>query len=257
MLSFMNSMTARIFLILVGGTVLSGALVLALAQFERKELAAQFLAHRAADRIEQAILALEAVPPASRPVLAAFAERSDIRIGFTETKPGLGKPVETEFSVELAQIMGNSRPISVFEGKGADCPARLGRHGRVREERFCQTVFTHLQDGTPVRFDLGSRNPGPPPLHGRFLFNMIVFLAGISMLALFVAYIATKPLRKLEQAARDFGKNIRQQPLPENQGPREVRRRRKPLTACKPVFTTIFRSALSCWQQLPMTCKHR
>jgi signal transduction histidine kinase len=221
--SFISSMTARIFLILVGGTLISGALVMILAEYERKDIVTQIRSHHAAERLEQVILTLEATPPSSRPALAAISEKSGMRIDFSESTTIIGKPSVTEFSSELTRVFGQSRPISAFDREGLDCPVRHGGRKPVGEIRRCQTVFTKLKDGTPVRFDMTYRDAAVPPLRGIFIYYTWVFLVVISILALIVAYIATKPLRKLAQAARDFGKDIEHQPLPEQKGSREVR----------------------------------
>lgn len=220
---FFNSMTSRIFLILVGGTIISGALVMMLAEYERKDLVAQIRSSHAAERVEQVILTLEAVPASSRQALAVITEKSGIRVDFSRSTTVIGRPEVTEFSSALARIFGNSRNITAFERDGADCPGWHGGQNRAGETRHCQTVFTNLKDGTPVRLDVAYREGIPPSLRGVFLYNILAFLIGISLLALVVAHLATKPLRRLAQAARDFGSNIEHQPLPENQGSTEVR----------------------------------
>lgn len=221
--SFFSSMTSRIFLILVGGTIISGALVMVLAQYERKDEVTQIRSRHAAERVEQVILTLEAAPASSRQALAAIAEKSGIRVDFSHSTTVIGLPAVTEFSSALAHIFGESRAISAFEREGSDCPVRHGGQSQAGEIRHCQTVFTTLKDGTPVRLDIAYRVGAIPPLSGIFLFNILAFLVGIATLALVVSYIATKPLRKLAQAARDFGNNIEHQSLPENHGSREVR----------------------------------
>lgn len=215
-------MTSRIFLILVGGTIISAALVMMLAEYERKDLMTQIRSRHAAERVEQVILTLEATPASSRQALAAISEKSGIRVDFSESTTVIGKPSDTDFSSALTHIFPDGRAIRAFEREGTDCPVRRGQN-QAGETRHCQTVFTSLKDGTPVRLDIAFREGPPPPLRSIFLFNIFEFLVGISALALVVAYIATKPLRKLAQAARDFGNNIEHPPLPENRGSREVR----------------------------------
>ncbi|OIQ75739.1 osmolarity sensor protein EnvZ [mine drainage metagenome] len=218
-----DSMTSRIFLILVGGTIISGALVMTLAEYERKDEVAQLRSRHAAERVEQVILTLEAAPAPSRPALAAIAEKAGIRVDLTHSSTVIGAPVVTEFSSALAHTFGSSRELTAFEREGEDCPVRVSELKPAGGARHCQTVFTRLKDGTPVRLDIAYRDGTAPLLRGAALINILAFLVGISALALVVAYIATKPLRKLAQAARDFGNNIEHQPLPEDQGSREVR----------------------------------
>jgi len=219
----LGSMTSRIFLILVGGTIISGALVMTLADYERKDMATQIRSRHAAEKVEQVILTLEEAPLSSRATMAGILEKSGVRIDMSNSTTVIGKSNVTEFSAALAHIFGGTRAISAYEREAADCPVRSGEPKRADEVRHCQTVITTLKDGTPLRLDVAYREAPPPPLRGPFLYNIIVFLLGISALALVVSYIATKPLRHLASAAKDFGMHIEHQPLPEDQGPVEVR----------------------------------
>jgi len=221
--SFFRSMASRIFLILVGGTIVSVALVATMAHFERGEMATELRSKHIAERVEQVLLALDAAPAESRNALAGITERSGIRVDFSQSTTVIGKPVVSEFSTALSQVLGNSRNFRAFGNEGANCPDRFGRKQQAGEARQCQTVFTNLKDGTPLRLDISYRDGPPPLLHGGFLRNILVFLFGISLLALVISYVATKPLRNLAQAARDFGSNIDHAPLPENEGSKEVR----------------------------------
>jgi signal transduction histidine kinase len=220
---FLGSMASRIFLILLAGTILTGILMMTLAEYERKDMASQMRARHAAERVVQLIQTLEAVPATSRSVIAGINEKSGIRIDFTQSTALVGNPPITEFASSISQLVGDSRAVSAYERVADDCPVRDDGFRPPHAVRRCQTVLTTLKDGTPVRFDMASREGPPPPSKEMSLVNFLAFLLGISAIALFVAYIATKPLRKLAQAARDFGHHIEPKALPENAGPNEVR----------------------------------
>jgi len=220
---FFSSMTSRIFLILVGGTIISGALVTMLALYERKELTTKIRTRHAAERVAETILTLEAVPAASRPAIAAISEKSGTLIDFSNTTTVIGTQPASDFSSSLVHYLDRNRAIDTAERWGTDCPARQSEQKNAGEIKHCQSVFTKLKDGTPLRLDVAYRDGAIPPLGKGFLYNILAFLAVISALALVVAYIATKPLRKLAQAAQDFGNNIDHPPLPVKEGTREVR----------------------------------
>ena len=208
---------------MVGGTVISGALVFTLAEYERKDLALQIRSRHAAERVQQLILSLEAVPKDSRGSIIAINEHSGIHTDLTNSSTIIGTPTSSDFSEALKHILGDDRTISAFERWGADCPIRHPEEFPPNEIKHCQTVFTSLKDGTPIRLDIAFRDLPPPPFRGPFPFNVLAFLLIISILALIVAHIATKPLRRLAQAARDLGRNIEHHPLPTKHGSREVR----------------------------------
>lgn len=220
---FFSSMTSRIFLILVGGTIISGTLVTVLAQHERKNLADQIHIRHAIERIQQVILTLEAIPTTSRKAFAEITEKSGIRIGFLNSAPISGHTESTDFSAALTHNFGSNRAIESYESWGDDCPTRRSVNKQATESRHCQTVITTLKDGTPVKIDIALRDNTTPLLRGDFLFYILTFLLVISVLSLIVAYIATKPLRELAIAAKDFGNNIEHPALSEKKGPKEVR----------------------------------
>lgn len=221
--AFFNSMTSRIFLILVGGILITATLIMLLAQNERNDFGNQIRIRHAAERAQEAILSLEAIPTSSRKALADIDEKSGIRIDFLNTSAKNEKSKPSQFSEVLKNINGSDRAMQSFERWGSECPMHHRGGPQSHEERHCQTIYTTLKDGTPLRMDVALSGNPPSPPKGSFIFDNILFLFGISLLSLFVAHIATKPLRKLAQAAQSFGNNIEHPPLAINNGPREVR----------------------------------
>ncbi len=222
--AFVGSMTARIFLILVVGTIVSVGLVMALATYERRNLEANMRIARTAERVEQIILMLDAVPKASRGALANVAEKYGIKVDLTNSTALIGKFPDNEFSTVLRQTLGETRSITVVDSESKDCPARKFDHELPANQiRHCQKIFTTLKDGTPLRLDISHRDRPSIPFQGNFVRDSILFLSGILLVALFVAHMATKPLRRLAQAAQNLGRNIEHPALSEHQGSTEVR----------------------------------
>jgi len=223
--SFIGSMTARVFLILVGGTIVSGALVIALAGHERSDLESHIRMRHMAERVEQIILMLDAVPAPSRGAIADVAEKYGIRVDLSKSTALIGKIPDTEFSAVLRQTLGENKSITVIDREDPDCPVRNTENEPTTNQlRQCQTIFTTLQDGTPLRLDVSHRDRPPLPFRGNFVRDLFLFLSGIILIALLIAHMATKPLRKLAQAAYDLGRNIEHPPLPESEGSTEVRK---------------------------------
>ncbi len=75
MKAFIKSMHGRVFLVIIGGIVASALLTAILADREARRTFAQVRAAHTADRVEQLVSALEAVPPEVRPTLAATLGR--------------------------------------------------------------------------------------------------------------------------------------------------------------------------------------
>lgn len=221
--SMFNSMTSRIFLILVGGILITATLIMLFAKNERNDFGNQIRTRHAAERLQAAILSLEAVPTASREALAAIDENSGLHIDFAHTSPNNEKTKPSQFSELLQNIDGYDRTIQSFERWGADCPVRHKDSLKTGEVRHCQSIYTTLKDGTPLRIDVALSGNPPLPPKSTFIINNIMFVLGILLLSFFVAHIATKPLRKLAEAAQSFGNNIEHPPLSVKKGSKEVR----------------------------------
>ena len=222
--NFIGSMTARIFLILAVGTIISVSLVMALATYERRDLESHMRMVRTAERVEQIIEMLDAMPKASRSALANIAEKYGIKIDFTNATERIKKYPDTEFSEVLRRTLGDTKSITVIDRESKDCPTRKSVHeSQLNLARTCQTILTSLKDGTPLRFDVVHRDRLPIPFQGNFVRDLILFLLGIVLIALFVAHMATKPLRRLAQAAQNLGRNIEHPALSESEGSTEVR----------------------------------
>lgn len=230
--SFMNSMTVRFFLILLGGTIVSAAIVLMLAAYEGRDLLAQIRTRHLNERIEQIILTLEATPVAAREKIAAITEKSGVHIYFSPLTALSGQTADAELTTALTRTLGSNRKFTSFQRYSVDCPTRPDMHGNKASDvdqdtnspHDCRTVLATLLDGTAVRIDIASPPDRlPVPFRPNFLPYLLLFLSCVAGLGFFVAHLATKPLRGLAQAAHDLGQNLEQPRLPEDQGPTEVR----------------------------------
>lgn len=222
----LNSMTCRVFLILLGGTIASASLTMVLAANERKDILAQVRTRHVVERVEQIVQMLEAMPPESRGKMAAITAKAGIRIDFSDSMSLTGNVANEELTSAIVRTMGGDRKIVAFERYDRDCPVHpvaLSRTGGTGPH-YCRTVLATLLDGTSLRIDIASPGDRMPPFFPpNLLPYWLLFLLCVSALALLVAYIATKPLRRLAQAASDLGHDLEQPRLPENKGPTEVR----------------------------------
>jgi len=222
MKAFIASMQGRVFLVLIGGIVASALLTAGLADREGRRTFAQVRAAHTADRVEQLVSALEAVPPEVRPTLAATLGR-----GMTAQFAAPDAPLQendAELTDALVDELGKDRNVTA--GPRADCAAQAGNNGASARPvvTSCQVISLTLRDGTPLRLVL---RPQPDfnwsrPHSSRWLLYAIVFPLCLGLLAYVVARMATRPLGHLARAATALGGDINQPPLPEN-GPSEVR----------------------------------
>lgn len=223
-----SSMTSRIFLILVGGSLLSAAIVMAFAQHDRQELATQFKAQHAADRVRQVLLTLNTSPVESRSAFSDISEKSGIRVSFsneTSSKEDTQSSVFlTNFNTAVKRVLKADSEFATEEHWGEYCPLHFDGRGRESNIQHCATVLTALNDGSFVKIDVALREGPPPPIfHGDLIFIASFFLATIAILSLIVARFSSQPLRELASAAKSLGNNIEQPALLVTKGSTEVR----------------------------------
>ena len=216
-------MQGRVFLVLIGGIVASALLTALLADREGRRTFAQVRAAHTADRVEQLVTALEAVPPEVRATLAATLQR-----GMTAQFAGPEAPrqeVDAELTAALTEEFGGNRTVVANAGTSADCVMQPGDSAAVDQNaKPCRVISLTLRDGTPLRLIL---RPQPElswtrPHSSRWLLYAIFFPVCLGLLAYVVARMATRPLNQLAQAATELGGDINRPPLVER-GPAEVR----------------------------------
>jgi signal transduction histidine kinase len=222
MRAFIASMQGRVFLVIIGGIVASALVTAVLADLEGRRTFARVRAEHTADRVEQLVNALEAVPPEVRPTLAATLGRG-MTAQFSRS-PALPQAKDAELTDALVEELGPDRNITATSGP-LECAPQLGNDGAsTRPGASCKAISLTLRDGTPLRLVL---RPQPDfswarPRSSRWLLYAIMFPVCLVLLAYVVARMATRPLGRLARAATALGRDINQPPLPEN-GPSEVR----------------------------------
>ncbi|HEX5539573.1 MAG TPA: HAMP domain-containing protein, partial [Methylophilaceae bacterium] len=223
---FLYSLTGRFFLILLGGTIVSGALALALAAYEGRDVLDQLRNRHLTERIEQVILTLDATPPSSRQKITEIAEKSGIRIDLPVTTALTNHVDDAALTASLQRLLGQDRQISAYRRYGSSCPVRSQDENAIDNglRNKCRTILTTLNDGTALRIDVPVPSDRLPlPFRPDFLPYLVLFLICVAALAFFVAKLATKHIRVLAEAAHGLGRNLEQPRLPENKGPYEVR----------------------------------
>ena len=224
MKAFVASMHGRVFVLIVGGIVASALLTAVLADLQGRRTFAQVHAAHTADRVEQLVSALEAVPPEVRPTLAATLGRGmSAQFVRPNTPP---QETDAELTDALVEELGQDRNITATGGTRVDCATQTSNGASAHPViPSCLVISLALRDGTPLRLVLRqepdfswSRSHST-----RWLLYAIVFPLCLALLAYVVARMTTRPLDRLARAATALGGDINQPPLSES-GPSEVRR---------------------------------
>lgn len=247
--TLLGTMSVRIFLIAVIGILLTAAIVGILNQRDSREHESRLRDQFAFERIEGVIRILEATLPEKRAEIQDVFSRMGSHVTLDKAPPATPASLPAPLN-HLHQLLVPEVADAIQLSPPGHCAPHHGRppaFGKpqsgfgARPEPFdrpppefrgppphahgqCLAIYTHLQDNTRVLIELhyGGRRPVNPP-DQRSPLTMLLALLGLISIVWAVAHVATKPLRKLADAARQLADNIEHPPLPENRGSSEVR----------------------------------
>ncbi len=215
---FFDSMSGRVFLVLLFGILASAALTWWLAMSERQRAMTQSRNSHAVERTEQLILAVDVVPASARDAYLKVANRPGLHAETIPAGPAAEPNRETEFSQALAARLSDQfhivalvapPPGCIFPGRRSGAPGGGPHH-------TCEQIIVKLRDASWLRLMIlpPPHNPnqnGPPYLE--LIAMMGLFWCSIGLLAFVVARMTMHPLQKLAQAATDLGNDINRPPL--------------------------------------------
>lgn len=217
MKKFFGSMTGRVFLTLMLGTVVSAIATQLLAENERQRVIEAYRDMHALDRSEQLITAAETVPASARLAYLAVANRPGIRLEEVLDDLPL-RPVHSEFTAALAARLGKNYQFESIAARPAACdvPRLQNSMFGPTESQWngvCESINVRLRDGELLRLQV--LPPASSLLAQKTDYRLIIgmFLVSIAFLAYVVARMTTRPLKQLAQAAKDLGNDINHPPL--------------------------------------------
>jgi signal transduction histidine kinase len=213
-----NSMSGRVFAILLLGVVSATMLTWWLAFGERQKTITQFRDSHAVERAEQLVLAMDALPAANREAFLQTAPRLGLRVT-TLPEVSQDQAPNSAYAAALSERLGKNFKVISLPQNSEDCPKVAKEMPQLR--RPCEALGITLHDGSALRLMvLPPRNP-MPPLSKEFPLYLLLFLSIIGTLAYLVSRMTMRPLNRLAQAATDLGQDINR-PALEEQGSTEI-----------------------------------
>ena len=219
---FPNSLSLRLFLIIVGGVVLAVALTTTLAQRERVKAFGAFRLQAAIGHLGDVISLLAQLPAASRAGAATALPQREWFIDF-DGLPGeaQGKPAPQLAWLLAKRLGGLARVEAARLDKSGDCDREPPPCRHVPATALVRIRFA---DGQLAWVGYRRVRERPPPHEQRgFWINIALFVAILAAATWLAVRISLRPLRRMTQAADDFGRDITHPPMDES-GPFEVRR---------------------------------
>lgn len=241
-----RSLFSRLVLVMLGVLALAQILSLTVHMHERGELLSQASGMRSAQRIADIVKLLDSMNADERPRIAQVLSAPPITIRLDD-KPLAHVDQATDeraraalFRAMLRRFLGEGREMQVVvsegpyvvpaEMHGFKSPERRGPMGmgagaglrHASQPGFSFIAQVRLTDNSLVTFD--SRQPASTASWPyRLLLSLAVLFAAVIVVSLIAVHWATRPLKRLSDAAEALGQNIDRAPLDEN-GPEEVAR---------------------------------
>jgi signal transduction histidine kinase len=217
---YLDAMSVRIFVIVVLGAIATAIIVLLLSKQSHDASENLMRLRFTQERIEQVIKVLDLTPVDKRNQIVNLWQRMGVNVNINVANTNQSKPLNSELSA-LQQALTAFRPVNVMLQNDTICNQQIDARQRKHLHQ-CLAIYTHLQDSTQIRLDIATfERPRPPP--SALGYRLILTLLGLLYIAWLVSKIATKPLRKLANAAQALAQNIESPPLPQNEGSIEVR----------------------------------
>jgi len=214
--AFLGSMTGRVFITLLLGVLITGALTQWLADNERQRVLEHARDQNLIERAEQLIMATEIVPTAARPAYLEVANRPGLSLEVGAPRP-LAKTT-SDFAETLAERLGAGYHIVSADSRprACDSPPRIPQLYGLLSARWrgaCEFLNVRLRDGEELRLAVLPPRAAAVNDDTDYRAVIVLFFFSIAGLAYLVARMTTRPLKRLAVAAQELGNDINRPPL--------------------------------------------
>ncbi len=216
-----NTVSARIFTILLLGVIGATSLTVWLAFGERQTIISHERNSFRSERLkhsENFIRAINSLPSANRADFLKIVPRFGLQLA---TRPQIPEEYEptSAFAIALRDRLRKDFKVYALTADEANC--NWGGDFEQHEIERCEALLIVLSDGVVLRQSIFPFHNAPPPVRRETIFYLLLFISCLAALALFVSRITIRPLQQLAQAAKNLGQDINHPPLPE-QGAKEI-----------------------------------
>ncbi|MBY0574177.1 MAG: HAMP domain-containing protein [Undibacterium sp.] len=215
-----DSVSRRIFSILVLGIVCSAALTWWLAFGERQHTLSNERNTYRTERVrhtEQMVLAIDALPAINRNSLLNAMPRWGLKLASSLPQDTNYQPT-TPFAIALNERLSKHFKVIATPATPENCSTRSDEKGSAES---CELLYFVLNDGSVLRQVIFPARPNSPPIQTETYYYLALFLACIAGLAYLVSQMTIRPLQRLAQAATNLGQDINRPALRET-GPKEI-----------------------------------
>ena len=225
--AFPSSLFARMALILLAGLLTAQLASLWLQWGERATVVSQARGLNFADRVAEAIRALEALAPEQRPAALAAIQSSALRVTLIADDQVSANPPRGQIQATISARLGGEREIRSVGGVGGGGGGgggggmHAGSGGLQAHGNPLRSFDVRLNDGQWFRIAALSE-PETPALPNDLIAQLLITLIIVIAVVMIAVRQATKPLIQLAEAADTLGRDLDAAPLAEH-GPSETR----------------------------------
>lgn len=216
----LDTISARIFSVLLLGIVCSAALTWWLAFGERQNTLSHERNNYRAERArhaEQFIHAIDALPAANRESLLKVMPRMGLQVSvFPAIIPDY--QATSPYAIALSERIGKSYKLFALPPAPEHCVLRNDDRPNTDS---CEALLIVLKDGSALKQTIFPSRPAAHPIPVEVYYYLVLFLACIAVLAFLVSRMTIRPLQQLAKAANSLGQDINRPALKEG-GPKEI-----------------------------------
>lgn len=217
--AFPKSLFARMALILLAGLLTAQLTSLWLQWRERATVVSQARGLNFADRMVETIRVLEAVASPQRKASLPALQSSDLRVALIADDQVSGNPPRGQIQATISTRLGSEREIRSAGGGGGGMHGGFG--GMQQHGNPMRSFDVRLMDGQWVRIT-ALPEPETPALPNDLIAQLLITLIIVTSVVMIAVRQATKPLKRLAEAADTLGRDLDAPPLAEA-GPAETR----------------------------------
>lgn len=213
-----SAMWGRVFVILLLGVVMTAILTWWLASNERQRTLSEYRDNHALERIEQLVIAMDALPAQDRGLFLEKAPPLGLAIAYDVFTAKPQQAANSQYARQLVKHLRKSFAVYPLGRDPQACPPESENKNLTIE---CEALGVRLRDGMGLRITVIPPRPPAPVWRTNFSPFLYLILGSLGLLSYLIARMSMRPLQKMAAAAAALGQDIDRPPLPE-QGTNEI-----------------------------------
>ncbi len=213
-----SAMWGRVFVILLLGVIITAIFTWWLASSERQRTLTEYRDNHALERIEQLVVAMDALPAQDRGLFLEKAPPLGLAIAYENFAAAPKQVASSNYAQQLVRHLQKNFAVYPLGRDPQACPPESDNKNLALH---CEALGVRLHDGMGLRITVIPPRPPAPVWRANFSPFLYLILGSLGLLSYLIARMSMRPLQKMAEAAAALGQDIDRAPLPE-QGTNEI-----------------------------------